>query len=414
MRETWYRILVGWYRLMGHSKVQAEWRARRALEAPDKARAAAEAHQERVADARFTCVCGQLLVEGDRTCGNCGRRQYMPMSVRRALRALGLEKLSPTTGTVAIFLLIALGAMAQLRYRQTLGDTGPAHYLASLELGAAFGPLVFDQPWRAFTYTLLHGGIMHILFNGLALYQIGPSVERRFGTARYVLGYVVTGALAVWAPYLLGFEHRSGPLYVPVIGASGAICGLLGMATITGHLAGTAEGKALRDFCIRWMVYVTIFGLMLGSVAHDAHFGGYLGGVLFGYVVRPEDRVPARRRATPALAVLAVLALVAPVAAHVAWHARGARPAATAPELEAVWYELLVDLRGVEAALGPDAAALVAEGKRVARGEGDRADYIARVTAYLGTLDEPQRRALVLALPDELVRPRGARPMDAP
>ncbi|MCA9556962.1 MAG: hypothetical protein KC583_00250, partial [Myxococcales bacterium] len=127
MRETWYRILVGWYRLMGHSKVQAEWRARRALEAPDKARAAAEAHQERVADARFTCVCGQLLVEGDRTCGNCGRRQYMPMSVRRALRALGLEKLSPTTGTVAIFLLIALGAMAQLRYRQTLGDTGPAH-----------------------------------------------------------------------------------------------------------------------------------------------------------------------------------------------------------------------------------------------------------------------------------------------
>jgi membrane associated rhomboid family serine protease len=84
--------------------------------------------------------------------------------------------------------------------------------------------------WQLVTYMFVHGGLMHILFNMLALWMFGVELERVWGTRYFVKFYFVTGigagALTVLLALLpFGF---TAPLYVSdVIGASGAIYGLL-------------------------------------------------------------------------------------------------------------------------------------------------------------------------------------------
>ncbi len=419
MRDAWYRFLLVWYRLLGHSKVQAEWRARRALEAPRAVREAVADTHARTVDARFTCVCGQLLVRGDEVCHACGRRQWMPARLRQALRWLGVSNLPPTAGTFMMVALIVIAHLARLRYEHGTQASPWAGYLTMLDLGGSFGPIDRLQPWRVFTYTLVHGGFMHLLFNGIALLQIGPAVERMFGTARFVLGYVVAGAAAVLIPPLVGFTHEMGGVFVPVVGASGAISGLLGMAAIRGHLAGTSQGKAIRDFCIKWMVYVTIFGVMMsagrgGGVAHDAHFAGFAGGILFGWLVPPEDQRATRRRLTPLFGLLGVAAIAAAMVGQLTWLSAGARPAPSGDVMEAFWYEKLADVRGLEAALGPEAASLVREGQELARQGGPRGDYDQRVNAFLLTLRPAQVHVMVLELQGVAMRHHADRPMDEP
>ena len=322
MRDLSYRLLVAWYRLTGNTQVQAEWRARQALSRPEEARDAVRGHARRAADRRFNCVCSQLLVEGDRTCHACGRRQYLPIWARSVLRLLGLAVPAATPGTLVVGLLMAIGYVAQLRYGEGSFGTPSKSNLELFDLGISVSWLTLGpQPWRAFTYTMLHGGLWHIGFNALALAQIGPLVEQRFGTARFLFAWVFGGAAGVMLPPLVGVS-----VGVPVLGASGAVFALIGMAMIHGHLEGTDRGRFIRDMMVRWTIYCTLFGLFLGNVAHGAHFGGLAAGALFGWAFPPADDNAARRRLTLPLALVSLGVVFTCLAAWGTWYAAGARP----------------------------------------------------------------------------------------
>ncbi len=307
MKDLWYRILVGWYRLTGASAVQAEWKARRALKKPDEARAAVAGAAARTADRRYNCVCGQLLVAEDKTCHACGRRQYLPFAVRRIFRAMGLVVPAALPGTILAGFSMIIGYAIQLRYGEG-GLMDPSPMLESFDLGSAWPELVLgSQPWRGFTYTMLHGNLMHIGFNGFALMQVGPLVERAFGSSRFIFAWVVGGILAAAIPALLGTQN-------PMVGASGSVFALIGMALIWGHLVGTAQGRMVRDVMIKWTIYATVFGLLVGNVAHMAHFAGLGVGAALGYLLPPPGRNPTRRRLSPFLTTaglgLAIASLV--------------------------------------------------------------------------------------------------------
>ncbi len=79
--------------------------------------------------------------------------------------------------------------------------------------------------WQVVTYMFLHGGTWHLLFNMLALYMFGVPLERHLGSAEFLLFYFVTGIGAGLAT--LAVNWYSGLGYIPVVGASGAIFGLL-------------------------------------------------------------------------------------------------------------------------------------------------------------------------------------------
>ena len=153
------------------------------------------------------------------------------------------------------------------------------------EAGMTGGDAPGFLPWQVITYGFLHGNLLHIFFNMLALYMFGPDIERLFGSRFFLQFYfacIVTAALThLAATAWMGAE----PL--PTVGASGAMFGLL---LAFGWFF--PQRRVLLIFPPIPMparVFVALYGaleLVLGvtgtasGVAHFAHLGGMLGGWL--------------------------------------------------------------------------------------------------------------------------------------
>ena len=153
--------------------------------------------------------------------------------------------------------------------------------------------LMFDpsnwasRPWTVFTYAFVHGGVLHLLFNGLALFLFGPTVERRLGGPAFLFYffYCVAGAAA-----LAAMLQQLYPV-PPFIGASGGVVGLL-LAYSVIH-----PDRELLAFPIpvpiraRTMVLILALYDLAGvlflrsligtGTAHEAHLGGLAFGWLF-------------------------------------------------------------------------------------------------------------------------------------
>lgn len=149
-----------------------------------------------------------------------------------------------------------------------------------------FAPLLaFQEPWRFITSMFLHGGIMHLFFNGFALLLFGNVVERRIGSKQFIILYFVSGligGLAYYATYLLGIIPP-----IPALGASGAIFGCLGAAAIM-----FPEMRIYVYFIPMKMkhaailfVFLEFFGSfnLASGVASAAHLGGLLFGLAYAW-----------------------------------------------------------------------------------------------------------------------------------
>jgi len=79
------------------------------------------------------------------------------------------------------------------------------------------------QPWQIVTYSFLHGGVMHLLLNMLALWMFGTDVERVVGSRRFVLYYFVCVVSAGICQLLI--SSLAAETAYPVIGASGGVFG---------------------------------------------------------------------------------------------------------------------------------------------------------------------------------------------
>jgi len=149
---------------------------------------------------------------------------------------------------------------------------------SGMNIGASFAP------WQLVTYAFLHGGLLHLAFNMFALYMFGGSLERVFGTRRYLTLYFVSVLSA--AATQLAVAMVSGAIY-PTIGASGGVFGLLlAYAMYFPHnrvmLLFPPIPMPARTFVVLYAVLELFLGVT-GSqegVAHFAHLGGMIGGWL--------------------------------------------------------------------------------------------------------------------------------------
>lgn len=148
-----------------------------------------------------------------------------------------------------------------------------------LHWGAQLWPLVLqqDQWWRCITYAYTHGGLIHIGFNMVVLYQVGPMIESEIGWPRLFTLYTLCALVATFAGY---FWH---PLS-PVVGASGAIFGLIGFSVSYYHRMGGSLAIHHRNFMFQWAVMAFVFGLIVGA-DNAAHLGGLLSGAAFGWLI---------------------------------------------------------------------------------------------------------------------------------
>ncbi|HEY3523848.1 MAG TPA: rhomboid family intramembrane serine protease [Candidatus Limnocylindrales bacterium] len=157
-----------------------------------------------------------------------------------------------------------------------------------------------------FTSMFMHGGWLHILGNMWFLWIFGDNIERRFGSIRYVVFYLVAGVIASFAQIAAGPESR-----IPSLGASGAIAGVLG-AYIAIFPTNRVTIVAFRfiPFVVPAFIALGIWFLLqfvngfasiaiteqTGGVAYLAHVGGFVTGVVVGLVSRSvRPRRPAYR-----------------------------------------------------------------------------------------------------------------------
>jgi rhomboid family protein len=161
-------------------------------------------------------------------------------------------------------------------------------------------------PFTVLTSMFVHGGIGHIAGNMLYLFIFGPAVEERTGPAHYLSFYLLSGIASAAATVAMA-PHSM----VPVIGASGAIAGILGAYFIL-----YPRGSILTFFppfffrlpavlyLIVWFAAQLYWGIasgatgsLVGGVAWWAHIGGFLFGVAAGPIaVRPPERRRVARR----------------------------------------------------------------------------------------------------------------------
>jgi membrane associated rhomboid family serine protease len=149
-----------------------------------------------------------------------------------------------------------------------------------LGAGAAYPGTGF-APWQLLTYAFLHGGFAHLAFNMFGLYMFGSPLERVLGAGRFLVYYfacVVTAALTQLLVLAVSGE------YIPTIGASGGVFGLLlGFAVLFPRqrimLLIPPIPMSARTFAIVYAVIELALGVAgSSSVAHFAHLGGMVGG----------------------------------------------------------------------------------------------------------------------------------------
>lgn len=223
-----------------------------------------------------------------------------------------------------------------------------------LRFGALYTPVIRrGQFWRVFNAMFLHVTPQHLVTNMVALVCAGSIALPLYGRGRLVLIYLVAGvggsiASVLWRwqsgatsddvetdgePYqrtlFQALTHHWRRTAVSV-GASGAICGLIGAGAARGYILGGSHGDELGTAMLQWGVLMLAYGLF-ATADNAAHLGGLVTGATTGWMLAPHglERV-AHFQGTfgPESAAVIALALVGLI---VAWSSRDL--ATSAPDL---------------------------------------------------------------------------------
>lgn len=216
-------------------------------------------------------------------------------------------------------IVATIGLLAVIYAGQTLllSDSGvdalffdfgfiPLRYITPL---SEQGPQLF---WTPLTYSLLHGSIEHILFNGLWLMAFGAPVARRIGWVRYTVFWVLAAVASAALQAVLNWGDAA-----VLIGASGVVSALMGAAcrfafpserrvTVPAHLnprlsiAEALRSRTVVMFMLFWFagnlliaVGVPLIGDTGQPIAWEAHIGGFVFGfLLFSLFDRPPPELP--------------------------------------------------------------------------------------------------------------------------
>jgi membrane associated rhomboid family serine protease len=229
------------------------------------------------------------------------------------LRAEYVERLQQRSTPVTLGLVLLSAALLGL------GRLAPDHTTGLVQLGAIVPPFVRDgEWWRLLTTTFLHGSLLSGLLGGLVLLSLGTLLEKLLGSARFLCLYLLSGL----GGGLLTLFWPRGSLVLISVGASGALCGLLGAGAVLAVDPGglpSAEALRLRKIALGGLVTTAVLTL-LPTVDRLTHLGGVLTGavLLASSALRPSDLQinSAGKLAEPALAqwasrgVAALLGLV--------------------------------------------------------------------------------------------------------
>jgi membrane associated rhomboid family serine protease len=164
--------------------------------------------------------------------------------------------------------------------------------------------------WRLITTGLLHGNLIHIVFNGMALFSLGRVIVALVSPSLLSIVFLVSVVTGSLASLFLGQAPAS-------VGASGGILGCLGFLIVVTRKFRDQLPDYLRANLIMSCVVIAIFGLM-GSqfIDNAAHAGGFIGGVVLGELLYSQLKlVPgSTRKSIGLVSIISITILLAGVA----------------------------------------------------------------------------------------------------
>ena len=181
-----------------------------------------------------------------------------------------------TTGLIVVNVLVFLAMMVV--------DSSQS-YTTLVDFGAKVNYRIVDgMLWHLFTPMFLHGGLLHLAFNSLALYYVGPLVEKFYGPKRYLLMYLLIGVIASIGSFITS-NHIS-------LGASGAIYGLFAFHLYLFILnrEGYQEIFGTQMFAVIGINLVYTF--TNPTIDKAGHIFGFLGGLAIFFLFDRFSRNP--------------------------------------------------------------------------------------------------------------------------
>ncbi|MEL6561439.1 MAG: rhomboid family intramembrane serine protease [Bacteroidota bacterium] len=203
-------------------------------------------------------------------------------------------------------ILVVAGTLAAIFFFQLIAGSQESIEFA----GLVKAKTKEGEYWRLLTATLLHGNLMHIIFNGMAIYSIGQIVMRV--TNFWYFAFVFLTSALIGSVFSL-FLYPD----ITSVGASGGILGLIGfLIALTFRVKNVPNG--ISKSMISSVVFIAIVGLALPDVIDNAaHGGGLLAGILIGLLARVshDQGIPLKsRRVLNIAGIISTLVLIAGVA----------------------------------------------------------------------------------------------------
>jgi rhomboid protease GluP len=261
--------------------------------------------------------CGALIGAGETTCHVCGApvSQTVPASLPLHERyAMSFARAVLNRPYIFTIIFLMANFFVFMLMWQSSGMNSSALWVGFpesvlLDYGAKKNYYIFfeHQYWRFVTPIFIHGNLPHVLINMYSLWVIGPWVEKLYGSAKFVVFWVVTGVCGVVASYLtvIPGAHPGvvGSFLIktaddPSVGASGALFGLVGVLFVFGikYRRELPEGfkRAFGTGLLPVILLNLGIGFLLrGVIDNAAHLGGLLSGAALAAVVsykRPGTR----------------------------------------------------------------------------------------------------------------------------
>lgn len=230
-------------------------------------------------------ICPDCMVEASVgfQCPSCvaeGNRK-----VRSARTTFGGKVVHKPYVTWTILAMMVLGFVLQLGTSDPIGQATGSPLVSMFSMWGA-GAVFYGEWYRLITAAFLHGGIFHLLFNGYAMYILGPQLERWLGHGRFLALWIL-GALAGSVLSLVATPEQAS------VGASGAIFALFGAVFVI--------GRRLRlDMRMIMILLALNLGItfLVPAISWTAHIGGLAGGLVIGaiFAYLPGKSIKGARR----------------------------------------------------------------------------------------------------------------------
>ncbi len=232
--------------------------------------------------------CRKLISSDEPICPYCGLKRPGMHNAVGFIRNLFFT-LDPVKTIICVNVAFYLFALF-LNPEEIFSDRGSAFELLSpsnesLFLLGATGTIPifqFQHYWSIISASFLHGSVLHILFNMMALAQLGPFILREFGLYRFINIYILSGIAGYIVSLIFGVPFT--------IGASASICGLIGAIIYYGKNRGGYYGQGIYKQALGWVAGLVIFGILISGINNWAHGGGLLAGIGLAFLMGYNDK----------------------------------------------------------------------------------------------------------------------------